>query len=119
MEEYFACSKIPSNAIHATKQNNQIVILNKKSGIYKSIDSGDTWTLISDSDSGFPNGEGVGRIGLAVYDSKTIYAVIDNQFRRLKSKKPSKTNDLTKNDFESMSNEDFLNIEESSLNSVN
>ena len=89
----------------------------KKSGIYKSIDSGDTWTLVSNEDSGFPNGEGVGRIGLAVFDSKTIYAVIDNQFRRPKSKKISKTNDLTKNDFESMSKEDFLNIEESNLNS--
>lgn len=89
----------------------------KNSGIYKSIDSGDTWTLISVEDSGFPNGEGVGRIGLAVFDSMTIYAVIDNQFRRPKSSKVSKDYDLTKDDFESISKEDFLNIDEKSLNS--
>ena len=39
--------------------------MEKNSGIYKSTDSGQTWSLISNPRSGFPTGEGVGRIGLA------------------------------------------------------
>ena len=42
----------------------------KTSGIYKSEDGGDTWKLISTKESGFPTGEGIGRIGLAVYPKK-------------------------------------------------
>ena len=52
------------------------------SGIYKTIDGGKNWKKISTADSGFPVGDGVGRIGLAIYDSSIIYAVLDNQFRR-------------------------------------
>ena len=35
----------------------------EKSGIYKSVDSGNTWNLVSTEKSGFPKGFGVGRIG--------------------------------------------------------
>ena len=52
------------------------------SGIYKTIDGGKNWKKISTADSGFPVGDGVGRIGLASYDSSIIYAVLDNQFRK-------------------------------------
>ena len=59
-----------------------------KSGIYKSTDAGDTWELVSNQESGFLFGDGVGRIGVAVFDEKTIYAIVDNQFRRpIKEKK--------------------------------
>ncbi|MGB5554339.1 MAG: glycosyl hydrolase, partial [Flavobacteriaceae bacterium] len=44
------------------------------SGIYKSTDAGTSWTKISTPESGFPTGEGVGRIGFAVYDENTVYA---------------------------------------------
>ena len=37
----------------------------KGSGIYKSTDAGSTWNLVSTEKSGFPTGEGVGRIGVA------------------------------------------------------
>lgn len=48
------------------------------SGIWKSTDGGDTWTLL---DGGFPKGEHIGRIGLAVAASQpsTIYACVDHQ----------------------------------------
>jgi photosystem II stability/assembly factor-like uncharacterized protein len=48
------------------------------SGIYKSTDGGDTWTRLG---GGLPQGENVGRIGLAIAASKssTLYASIDNQ----------------------------------------
>ncbi|RMB58594.1 glycosyl hydrolase [Dokdonia sinensis] len=82
------------------------------SGIYKSIDGGDTWEKMS----GFPSGDGVGRIGLAVYDENTVYAVHDSQFRR---KDDNKRNDnsgkLSKDDFKTMSSSDFLELEDKKL----
>ncbi|MBU2900477.1 WD40/YVTN/BNR-like repeat-containing protein [Maribacter dokdonensis] len=87
------------------------------SGIYKSTDAGTTWTKISTPSSGFPTGEGVGRIGLAVFDDNILYAVHDNQFRREKSKeKKEKQSDLTKDDFKSLSKEQFLKLNDKELN---
>lgn len=85
------------------------------SGIYKSTDAGKTWALISTNQSGFPTGTGVGRIGLAVYDENTVYAIHDSQFRR-PDDAPKKANGLTKNDFKSMSKEAFLALQDKSLN---
>ena len=85
------------------------------SGIYKSTDAGKTWALISTDQNGFPTGIGVGRIGLAVYDENTVYAIHDSQFRR-PDDTPKKANGLTKNDFKSMSKEAFLALQDKSLN---
>ena len=86
------------------------------SGIYKSSDAGTSWVKISTSESGFPTGEGVGRIGFAVYDENTVYAVHDNQFRRPKtSDKKSKSEVLTKSDFTSMSKADFQKLDNKDL----
>ncbi|NQY05692.1 MAG: glycosyl hydrolase [Flavobacteriaceae bacterium] len=87
------------------------------SGIYKSTDAGLTWTKIADN-SGFPTGQGVGRIGLAVYDSNTVYAVHDSQFRRKKEKEDKKENNnqLKKDDFEKMTKEAFLALSDKKLN---
>ena len=87
----------------------------ENSGIYKSVDSGNTWKLISTKKSGFPIGNGIGRIGLAVFDSNTIYAVVDNQFRRPKNKMSVDNIELTKNYFESISKEEFLKTDELKL----
>jgi photosystem II stability/assembly factor-like uncharacterized protein len=48
------------------------------SAIYKSTDAGDSWERL---EGGFPSGEHVGRIGLAVAASqpRTLYAYLDNQ----------------------------------------
>ena len=85
------------------------------SGIYKSTDAGKTWALTSTDESSFPTGTGVGRIGLAVYDENTVYAIHDSQFRR-PDDAPKKANGLTKNDFKSMSKEAFLALQDKSLN---
>jgi photosystem II stability/assembly factor-like uncharacterized protein len=61
------------------------------SGIYKSIDGGDTWKKISGEGSGFMNGNKIGRIGIAVYpkDPSVIYAIVDNNMIKPDtSKKP-------------------------------
>ena len=85
-----------------------------ESGIYKSTDGGDSWTLVSTPESGFPTGEGVGRIGFAVFDENLVYAVHDNQFRREKKSTPSRTG-LTKEDFKTMSKSDFLALDDKKL----
>lgn len=86
------------------------------SGIYKSTDAGETWTIISNAKSGFPTGEGVGRIGLAVYNDDVLYAIHDNQFRRPKSSEKPKANGLQKDDFKSMTKEAFLKLDDKELN---
>ncbi|TVZ16248.1 VPS10 domain-containing protein [Maribacter sp. MAR_2009_72] len=87
------------------------------SGIYKSTDAGATWKKVSIPDSGFPTGNGVGRIGLAVYDENTVYAVHDNQFRRNSTKeKKAKQEGLTKEDFKTLSKDQFLNLNDKDLN---
>jgi photosystem II stability/assembly factor-like uncharacterized protein len=89
------------------------------SAIYKSTDAGQTWTKITTEASGFPIGTGVGRIGLAVYDANTVYAIHDSQFRRPKEDSDVKKEglqDLSKDDFKSMSKENFLKLDDNKLN---
>ena len=86
------------------------------SGIYKSTDAGETWTKVSTENSGFPTGEGVGRIGVAVFNDDVVYAVHDSQFRRPDDKKKDDKRGLTKEDFKTMSNTDFLALEDKKLN---
>ena len=87
------------------------------SGIYKSTDAGTTWEKVSLPSSGFPVGEGVGRIGLAVFDENTVYAVHDNQNRREKSEeKKEKGKGLTKEDFKKLSKAQFLDLSDKDLN---
>ncbi len=87
----------------------------KDSGIYKSADGGSTWKLVSTKGSGFPTGDGVGRIGLAAFDAKTIYAVLDNQAHR-KATKEEKKEGLEKEDFKDMTMDAFLNLDDKTLN---
>ena len=88
------------------------------SGIFKSTDGGNNWERLSNSESGFPTGEGVGRIGLDLFydgEKTVLYAVLDNQFRR---KSEGKRNDnlfLTKEKLEQMSKDDFLKVKEKDL----
>ncbi len=89
----------------------------KNSAIYKSVDGGESWTKLTNEKSGFPNGKGVGRIGLAVFDETTVYAIVDNQFRREKEKDTKESSDeLKKDDFKSMTKSYFLELEDEKLN---
>ena len=86
------------------------------SAIYKSTDAGNTWQKLSTESSGFPTGNGVGRIGLAVYDENTIYALHDNQFNRPKTEENEERRGLSKDDFKTMSVDAFLQLENKKLN---
>ena len=86
------------------------------SGIYKSVDAGNTWTKVSVQGSGFPTGESVGRIGIAVFDANTVYAIHDNQARRADDTSTTKGDDLKKDDFKTMSSSQFLSLDDKKLN---
>ncbi|MGV6846704.1 MAG: VPS10 domain-containing protein [Lutibacter sp.] len=85
------------------------------SGIYKSVDSGTTWQLISNKKNGFPEGKGVGRIGLAVFNDNIVYALLDNQNSRPIQKK-KKEEGLVKDDFKTMTKEVFFKLSDKKLN---
>ncbi|GAA4324456.1 WD40/YVTN/BNR-like repeat-containing protein [Flaviaesturariibacter amylovorans] len=88
------------------------------SGIFKSTDGGNTWNRVSAAGSGFPQGDVVGRIGLAVYpkNPQVVYAIVDNQ---------TPTPDTTLNDttryylrqFKDITQERFRGLEERKLDS--
>ncbi len=88
------------------------------SGIWKSTDGGNNWQRLNTSNSGFPQGEGVGRIGLALtkQDGKPVlYAVLDNYFRRPKEDDETESDALTKDKLRTMSKADFLKLEDKAV----
>ncbi|MFK7806294.1 MAG: glycosyl hydrolase [Saprospiraceae bacterium] len=96
---------------HRERRSWNFVESGEGSGIHKSTDGGESWTQIT---SGFPTGEGTGRIGLDIHHnngSTTLYAVLDNQNRRPKKKEDKDEKDkLTKDDLREMSKSDFLKL---------
>jgi photosystem II stability/assembly factor-like uncharacterized protein len=90
------------------------------SGIYKSVDGGNSWKLVTITGSGFPTGNGVGRIGVAIFqnDPQIIYACVDNQNHRpdTATKKPDTTTYELK-DFKNISKEDFDKLNAKRLDS--
>jgi photosystem II stability/assembly factor-like uncharacterized protein len=89
-----------------------------ESAIYKSTNAGETWTKITNGKNGFPQGHGVGRIGLAICpnNSSILYAFLDNNFERttdaIETKKEQKISaallkKISDKDFIELSNEDI------------
>ncbi|MBO6577108.1 MAG: hypothetical protein JJ896_14930 [Rhodothermales bacterium] len=80
------------------------------SGIWRTDDAGETWTLLSTPESGFPQGDLVGRIGLAVYGDNPdiMYALLDNYDRRPAEDEEEEEEGLTRDALRNMSSRDFL-----------
>ncbi|HLP12652.1 MAG TPA: hypothetical protein VK177_12020 [Flavobacteriales bacterium] len=88
----------------------------ESSGIYESKDGGENWAKITTAQSGFPQGKGVGRIGLAMsyQDSKIMYAFLDNQDHREKTGE-EKEEGLTKDKLRKLDKEGFLKLTDEEL----
>jgi photosystem II stability/assembly factor-like uncharacterized protein len=92
----------------------------KTSGIYKSTDGGNTWTLLSKEGAGFPAGAGAGRIGLAVYpkNPQIVYAVIDNNFHKPDTAQRKRDSSrYVLRDFEKLTTEQFEQLDNKKLDS--
>jgi len=85
------------------------------SAIYKSTDGGENWSKLT---NGLPDGSHIGRIGIDISQSNPdiIYAVVDNQFE-VKTERSQDDTELASTDFLDMKKRDFLNLEDSNLNS--
>jgi len=87
----------------------------KTSGIYKSNDGGNTWQMLTKDGAGFPVGDGVGRIGIAVYpkNPQIVYAVVDNNFHKPDTAQRKKdTSRYVLRDFEKITTEEFLAMDD-------
>lgn len=91
----------------------------KTSGIYKSTDGGNTWVLITRNGSGFPTGNHVGRIGLAVYpkNPRIVYAILDNQQARPDTAKKD-TAIYALDELKNLTIEEFARLNESKLDTL-
>jgi len=89
----------------------------KGSGIHKSLDGGDTWIKVSALDSGFPDGEGTGRIGLTIAEidgQNKVFAIVDNYNRRSLDKKKDESK-LDKDKLRVMSSKQFGSLDNDKL----
>ncbi len=86
----------------------------KGSGIYKTTDGGDTWELLT----GFPQGDHVGRIGLAIYanNPNIVYALLDNQMPRPEADQPEDA-PITPRKLLKMTVKDILTVPDDDLQS--
>jgi photosystem II stability/assembly factor-like uncharacterized protein len=86
------------------------------SGLYKSTDGGNTWSLISKEGSGFLTGSKVGRIGVAVYSKnpQIVYAIVDNQQARPDTAKKD-TLTFALDELKNLSIEQFAQLNETRL----
>jgi hypothetical protein len=87
------------------------------SGIYQSTDGGENWKKITNGQNGFPENEGVGRIGLAICEKNPmqLYAVMDNNNHQDKPKDSEQK--LDARELQKMSRENFLKIDDKKLES--
>lgn len=95
----------------------------KSGGIFKSTDGGETWQKISVEGAGFPTGDGVGRIGLAIYpkNPNIVYAVVDNNEPRPATARANNgatadTGAYTLNTFQGITKEQFAALDDKKLN---
>ncbi|MFM9027468.1 MAG: VPS10 domain-containing protein [Bacteroidota bacterium] len=107
--------KLFASAWHRERRMWNFVEGGSTSGIYKTLDGGNSWKLMTSEGSGFPVGDGVGRIGISVFpgNSDIVYAVVDNQDKRPEENKD--TSNLSPKDLKSLSKEALLALSDNKL----
>ena len=89
----------------------------KTSGLYKSTNGGESWAALSGGESGLPQNDKTGRMGLTIFpgNAQTLYLILDNQ-----SYRPEKATDtkadarkLTKERLKMISKAEFLKTDDS------
>jgi hypothetical protein len=103
---------------HRERRAWNLVESGNSSGIYKSTTSGESWTMLTGPKSNFPQGEGVGRIGLAIFpgNSNIIYASVDNQsVPAAKESEEEGEQPLKPADFRGMTKDAFLKLDSKQL----
>lgn len=90
----------------------------KTSGIYKSTDGGNKWSLISGEGSGLPNGPAFGRSAVVVFEGNPniLYATVDNQTKRTPPAKED-TAAYKLDDFKTLTKEQFANLDDKKVDS--
>lgn len=91
----------------------------KSSGIYKSTDGGNNWKLVTAVGSGFAVGDGLGRIGIAVFagNPSIVYAVLDNQDHRPDTAQKKVDTNYVLKDFKDLTKEKFAALDNNKLDS--
>lgn len=90
------------------------------SGIYKSLDGGNHWELISGSGSGLPQGDAMGRCGLAIFNGNPdiLYLLVDNQSKiTFPVRKDTSAARMTYHlyDFKNISKDEFAGLDNNKL----
>lgn len=91
----------------------------KTSGMYKSTDGGNHWNLITTPSSGFPQGEKIGRIGIAVFaaNPSILYASVDNHNNRPDTAQKKVDSNYVLANFRGINKIDFLLLDDKKLDS--
>lgn len=113
-EELYACMW------HRERRAWNFMESGNSSGMYKSTDGGETWKKIPGNTTGFPAGDKIGRIGVAVYaaNPQIVYATVDNQNHRPDTAtKKADTSKYILSDFKNISKENFLLLNDKKLDS--
>ncbi|MBL6644871.1 MAG: glycosyl hydrolase [Flavobacteriales bacterium] len=85
------------------------------SGVFESIDGGDSWVRLTTAANGFPAAEGVGRMGLAYHPGEArLYVIVDNQNAK-PDEETDEADELEAKDFRTMDAAAFAALDTAAL----